>query len=142
MRQRRPEARARRRAFTLVEITISSLVLSIAMVLTLHVLAWVAAERRAVERRECAVQEVANLMERLTARPWDELTAQRLAQVTLSQAARSALPGAELTASVDDLSKPVVSRRLTFRLRWRNRAGGFERPVRLSAWTYPRRNEP
>lgn len=141
MKRRRSEAHTRRRAFTLVEIVVCALMLGIAMSVTLHILTWVAAERRAIEQRACAVREVANIMERITARPWSELTPDTLKGVTLSDSTRAALPGAELTIDVENESPTPVSRRLAVRLRWRGASGNFERPVRLSAWAYPRRNE-
>ncbi|WP_406701009.1 hypothetical protein V5E97_19675 [Singulisphaera sp. Ch08] len=132
----RANAFSRRRAFTMVEVAITSLLLVIAMTVTLQVLGWVATERRAVERRQCALSESANLMERLAARPWDELTADALKDVKLSESATRALPGAELSVAVADKTESGGSKLLSLRLRWRNRAGGWEAPVRLSAWTY------
>ncbi|SIO07892.1 hypothetical protein SAMN05444166_2340 [Singulisphaera sp. GP187] len=125
-----------RRAFTMVEVAITSLLLVIAMTVTLQVLGWVAAERRSVDRRQCAIRESANLMERLTARPWDELTAVALKEIKLSEPAARTLPGAELSVTADEKTESGGSKRLSLRLRWRNRAGGWEAPVRLSAWTY------
>ncbi|AGA30458.1 hypothetical protein [Singulisphaera acidiphila] len=132
----RANAYTRRRAFTMVEVAITSLLLVIAMSMTLQVLGWVAAERRAVDRRQCAIRESANIMERLVARPWEELTAAALEEVRLSEPATQTLPGAELTVAADDKTELGGSKRLSLRLRWRNRAGGWEAPVRLSAWTY------
>jgi hypothetical protein len=131
---------------TLVELTIAALLLGVAMTATVQILGWVAAERRSLERRQCAVQEAGNLMERLSARPWDRLPAAGVRDVTLSEPARRLLPGAELTVAVDepDRTGPVESKRIALRIRWRNRAGGWDAPVRLSAWTYrrPERSAP
>ncbi len=43
------------------------------MTVTLQVLGWVAAERRALDRRQCAIRESANIMEQLAVRPWKAL---------------------------------------------------------------------
>jgi type II secretory pathway pseudopilin PulG len=126
----------RRRGFTLVEITASVVMLAAAMTLTVQLLGALAAERRAAERRLCAVQEVANLMERVAARPWAEVTPESLRTVSLSPRALQALPGAELTATVDDASAGPGGKRISLRLRWRDRAGTWTAPVRLSAWIY------
>ncbi len=127
---------ARRRGFTLVEILVSVAMLATAMSLTVGLLGALAAERRAAERRLCAVQEVANLMERVSARPWGEVTPESLRTVSLSPRALQALPGAELTATVDDASAGPGGKRISLRLRWRDRAGTWTAPVRLSAWIY------
>lgn len=132
----RANAFSKRRAFTMVEVAITSLLLVVAMSVTLQVLGWVAAERRIVDRRQCAIRESANIMERLVARPWEALTAAALEEVRLSEQATRTLPGAELTVAADDKTELGGSKRLSLRLRWRNRAGGWDAPVRLNAWTY------
>ena len=64
----------RRGAFAAIELTVATILLVVAMTLAVQALGWVAAERRATERRAAAVREAANLMERLTARPFDQIT--------------------------------------------------------------------
>jgi prepilin-type N-terminal cleavage/methylation domain-containing protein len=132
---------ARHRGFTMIEIAVTSLMLAIAMTATMRCLGWVAAERRAVERRQCAVEEVANLMERLAARPWGRLTPGPVDDLKLSEPAREKLPGAELTVMVDDQAGSPGARRLSVRLKWRARNGEWEAPARLTAWTSRRRDD-
>ena len=132
----RTTSAARRRGFTLLEITVSAVLLATAMSLTVQLLGALAAERRAAERQLCAVQEVANLMERVASRPWEDVTPESLRAVRLSDRAMQALPGAELAATVDDASATRGEKRISLRLRWRNRAGTWSAPVRLTAWIY------
>jgi type II secretory pathway pseudopilin PulG len=127
-----------RRGFTLVETGIAAVMLAIAMGLTVQVVAWVAAERRASERRRCAVQEVANLMERVTAQT--HLTPEAARAFLLSEPARGLLPGAELSVSVEEV--PAGSRRVSLRLRWKDRAGDWDAPVRLTSWVGRRNGGP
>jgi hypothetical protein len=124
--------RAGRRGFLLLEAAIGAVMVAMAMVLVLQVLGWLGSARRAAERRERAAREVANAMERLTARPWDDLSAAGLRDVALSDQAKQALPGAELRAVVMDEGGGL--KRITITLRWRGRSGLFEAPVRLTAW--------
>ena len=132
----RTTSAARRRGFTMVEIVAAVVLLATAMSLTVQILGALAAERRAAERRLCAVQEVANLMERVAARPWGEVTPESLKAVSLSPRAQRALPGAELAATVGDASASRGEKRIGLRLRWRDRAGDWTAPVRLTAWIY------
>jgi hypothetical protein len=129
----------RRRAFTTCEVALAVLLLAVAMSTTVHVLGWVAAERRAVERRQWAIQEVGNLMERLTAGPWEKVDAGSARALVLSEEVRRNLPEPELTIDVDDRDAGRGEKHLAIRLRWRNRSGAWERPVRLSAWVAQRR---
>ena len=137
MTERRPRPHPRRRrGFGLIEMAISGMMIAAAMAVTIQVVGWVAAERRAVARRERAVVEVANLMERVAGRPFDEITPESLAALRLPDAARAALPGAEIKANLDARNEPIARKRITLELRWADRAGRAEAPVRLVAWSH------
>jgi hypothetical protein len=143
-----PEARKRgdatlspprpRQGSLLAEVAISAAMLMIAMTLTVKVLGWVGAERRAWDRRQWAVQEVANVMEKATAQPYDNVTSSSARLLTLSPQAKQVLPEAELNVDIteDSPSGGAGSKRIAIKLRWRNRAGAWESPARLVAWIY------
>lgn len=134
--KRSPRAR---RGTLLLETAISALMLMIAMALAAKVTASLAAERRAWERRGVAAIEVANVLERIAARPFDALTVGAVEGLVISADASGTLPGAELTAEVaDEPAGDLPARRVTVRLRWRNRAGDWDAPVRLVTWIHPR----
>ena len=59
--------RPARRGSLLAEVTMAAVLLMIAMTLTVKVMGYAGIERRATERRQRALLEVANLMERITA---------------------------------------------------------------------------
>ncbi len=134
-----------RRGSLLVEVAMATVLLMIAMTLTVKVLSWVANERRSSDRRERATAEVANLMERITAYGYDQVTPGLAAGMALSQAARQSLPDAELTvdiaASREDAPARPSSKRIGIRLRWRNRSGEWDAPVRLTSWIAARRRD-
>jgi len=125
-----------RRGVLLPELAMATVMLMIGMTLTVKVLGYAGQQRRAAEQRERAVQEAANAMERLTARPFDEVNPDRAAALAISPASLPSLPGAELSVTVDE-SRPGPGRsakRIAVRLRWRNRAGDWDAPVRLTTW--------
>ena len=110
----------------------------IAMTLTVKVLGWVGVERRAWDRRQWAAQEISNLMEEAASRPFAEVSAAGLKGLALSPHARALLPGAELAAEVAE-NEPTGgpgSKRVAIRLRWHNRSGEWDAPVRLTSWVY------
>lgn len=131
---RRTRARTRR-GVGLVEIAIAVVLLAVAMSLTVRLLGWIALERRAAERRQWAAQEVANLMEELTALPWDRVAADRPMVDRLRRESAAKLPGGELTVDVTEEPSPRA-KRIALRLRWRNRAGEWDAPVRLTSWVH------
>ncbi len=118
--------------------------LMIGMSLAVKVLGYAALQRRAAEQRQRAVQEAANVMERLTAYPFDEVTPERARAVSISPATLQSLPGAKLAVEVAPTQPgPGPSaKRIAVRLRWRNRAGDWEAPVRLTTWIERRRPAP
>jgi hypothetical protein len=109
-----------------------------AMAISVRVLGWVGAERRDFDRRQCAMQETANLMERLTSRSFDSVTPATAKALSLSPQARQLLPGAELEIDVaaSDPAGGPGSKRVAMRLRWHSRAGEWDSPVRLTSWVY------
>lgn len=134
---RTPSRPEDRRGFTLIELVATMAMLLVAMTLTVQLIGWVAAGRRSDQRRTRAIQEVANVMERLTARDPSGLTPERVAALQLSPQARRALPGGELRVGVD--AEQDGLRRVHVELRWRNRAGERDAQVRLTAWIAPQR---
>jgi hypothetical protein len=122
----------------LAEVAMSAVMLIIAMTLTVKVLGWMGTEHRAWDRRQWAAQEASNLMEQVTARPFDAVTIEALKGLTLSAQARRLLPDAELDPDVaeNDSAGGPGSKRVSVRLRWRDRSGGWDSPVRLTTWIY------
>lgn len=116
----------------LVESALALMMLVMAMTLTVQILAAAAAGRRAAEKRDRAVIEVANLMEQITARPFDQATPELAKSIPLSEGSRRSLPGAELKVAVADSAQDA--RRIAIQLRWRARSGEWESPVVLVAW--------
>ena len=135
--------KSRRRGFLLVEIAAAAVALAIAMATTLQVVGWAATERRTVQRRERAVREATQALERLTARPWGALTAEAVAAERLAPSAEAALPGGRLDARMTE-ADAGAARRIRVEVRWTGRGGIPEAPARLTAWVYRRdgRREP
>ena len=132
--------RAARRGSLLLETAMSALMLMLAMTIVVQVVASVANARRAWDRRMIAANEVANQIERLSARSFDDLPAGKVEGLSLSSEART-LPDAELKAEVvaDDPAAGPASKRISVQLRWRNSAGDWTSPVRLTTWVHRRK---
>jgi hypothetical protein len=134
-------ARSIRRGSLLVEVAMAAVLLMIAMGLTVKVLGLVAVERRASERRQRALFEVGNLMERITAYPFDEVTPELGRRLALTPTSAQSLPDAQLAVDIAG-SEPGAGRsakRVAIRLRWRGPEGEWVAPVRLSSWIERRR---
>jgi hypothetical protein len=125
-----------RRGSLLAEVAMSCVVLMIGMALTVKLLGYVAVERREAVRRQHAIVEVDNLMEQLTGYPYGEVTPELARAVTLSESARQSLPDPELKLDISESPLEVgrSAKRIAISLRWRDRAGEWQRPVRLTSW--------
>jgi Tfp pilus assembly protein PilV len=135
------DARPTRRGSLLPEVLISAAVLAVILSLTVKVLGQVGHQRRAAERRQRALVEVANAMERITAFPYGEVTEAHARDLKVSPESTASLPDAELNVNLrDETAAPDrPSRRIAVRLRWKNPSGEWEAPVRLVTWIKPSR---
>ncbi len=125
-------SRKSRRAYLLAETAIAGLLLGAAMVMTVKMLGWVATERRSAERRGWAIQEAANVMEHLTALPFDRLSTKAArAAAKLSAPAANLLPEGRIEVEVRD---DTPMKRIHLAVRWKGTSGQMEAPVRLTAW--------
>ena len=125
-----------RRGFTLVEQMISGMLLGALFMIVGPTLSWIARERRATERHQEALVEVANTMERISSLAWDEITPERLSEIKLTEHTRRQLPDGQLAVAVHMDEAAPEAKRITVELRWKNSAGQFAAPVRLTAWAY------
>jgi hypothetical protein len=126
----------RRSGFGLVEMAMTGVLIVAAMTITAQVIGWVALDRRASERRERAVFEASNLMERISARPWDDLKTETLAAIKSNPSAASFLHDPSVALKVEPFDDAPPRKKLTVEIRWLDRSGRPEAPVRLVAWVY------
>ncbi len=134
------ERHGRRAGFTLLELIVALLLLGAASAVLLPVLVTVSAQRRAAEQRQYALILAENLLDDLVARPWDDITQDSSAAVVAGVHApdelqRLILPDLERVVKVTHGSD-ALTKQVSLELRWRNRAGDFTRPIRLSAWKF------
>jgi prepilin-type N-terminal cleavage/methylation domain-containing protein len=127
----------RRRGMTLIELVVAAALLATVLVVCLQLLAATALQRRAANQRQLALQEVENTIERLTAKPWNELTPQTTVQ--LPAAVRSRLPGAELKVEVATAPAEPSAKRIAVSLRWKDHSGQFTKPVAIVTWRWKER---
>jgi hypothetical protein len=131
-------AAARRRGYGLVELSVAGLLLAIAMGIVAQTATWLAVERRGAERRQRALQEAANLMERLSARPWLELTPELAREQSLSPATKAALRDGTLDVAIAPTEGDASSKTIAIRIGWGGTSGRGPAPVRLVAWVHRR----
>jgi Tfp pilus assembly protein PilV len=127
-----------RAGFTVIEAAVASLLLTAVFLTAIPTLGWIVRARKSAERHQVAVIAAGNLMERLTALDWDELTPEKTAHATLPESVLRQLPDAELKVTVTESTDIVAGRRISIELRWpESTHGTWSAPVRLTAWAHP-----
>ena len=127
------ERRRARGGFTIAELIIAMMLLGTATAVMLPLMVSVSAQRRAAEHRQLALIAAENLLDEILARPWNEITEQTLSKLPATDAA--SLPGLQRRIAVAERPEDAA-RQITVELHWRNRAGDFTAPLRLSAWKF------
>ena len=126
----------RREGVFLIEVAAALVLLGALAAIVAQTVAWSAAERRASERREMALAEAANAIERLAAADWDSLAPEAATEETLSPVAKQMLPRGRITHEIQATTGSPPAKRIAIEVLYRNPAGEAEAPVRLTTWVY------
>jgi hypothetical protein len=99
-----------------------------------------AAQRLAIDQRQIAIREAANVLEKLTATPWDDVD--KAADKSFADAAQKSLPkeldGGEVKVEIAPAAGEPAAKRLAVTIRWQDKDNQWVEPVRLTAWRYRR----
>lgn len=130
-----------RRGYTVFELTIAVILLMAASTITVKIVGWLGAERRAADRVLWANETLANAMERVSTEPYENLNTERATALLQPYRENQTLPSPEWKAEVIDVAdaKPA-SKRVRLEVRWKSRSGEWVHPIRLTSWVYSRRN--
>jgi hypothetical protein len=120
----------------LMELAVAGVLVGALLVVCLQLVAAAAGQRRAADLRQCALLELGNVMEQVTARPWAELTAAALSREKLSPPAARQMPGAELKIEVFTPAGEPGTKRITAAIGWQDRSGQLFAPLTLTAWRH------
>jgi prepilin-type N-terminal cleavage/methylation domain-containing protein len=126
----------KRCGFTLFEVTVAIMLLGTLTALCLEFFAGVNSQQKDQYAELAATQESANLMERLAAVAWDDLSKQSGGKFELSPQVRKLLPEGRVEVKVDDAKGTPAARRIVVAVCWRPLPGGPERKARVVAWRY------
>jgi len=134
---------AHARGMTLIELITAASLLAVLFVTAVPILGWAGTERQNSANRQWALQEAANLMERLGQYSWDSLTDDELARLTVSQDLQQRLHGVVLSVHLDQPEEETLqAKQVTVTVRWKDRSNTLVRPVTLTAWFYKQGRTP
>ena len=116
----------------MLELVVGAVLIGIFVSGTIPMIRWVQTASRIDEQHATATQEVANLMERLSALPASERTTEYLESLTVSDSAQAALPDAELVVAADGSDDGL--QKLTLSLSWGGSSPAETYSTKLTAW--------
>src|SRR5438552_759514 len=125
-----------RRGMTIAELMVALLIMTTAMVAIVQLLAVTGGQRRTIEQRRIALQEVANQAERVALLLWDETEPDKLTTWQASADLTAALPQASCTAEVNEEAGPPKLRRIRLFVTWPDAAGQGREPVAVTIWKF------
>jgi hypothetical protein len=121
---------------TLVEVTVSLMVLGVALAALLQLLSLAGRQRRGLEERRIALQEVANQAERIALLPWSETAPGKLTSWQPSAELLEVLPAAQCAIAVSPEDGAPEGHRIRLEIGWTNAAGQPVEPVELTIWRF------
>ena len=129
-----------RRGFSMIEIAVAGSVLAVLMIVVMQLIGTTTAQRQATADRRMAAREAANLMERLFASSWEDLAAEKIPNVRLSDDLRRMLSESRLNIEIaernDHANDDPHGKRILVEISWLHRPGQPRRSVRLVALRY------
>src|SRR5262245_37580870 len=129
-------SRSKQRGMTLVELSVSLVVLGVAMAALVQLVGLAASQRRAMAQRRIALQEVANQAERIALLAWSETAPDKLTSWQPSAELSEVLPAAQCTIAVSQEPATPSARRIRLEVAWTNSVGQPVEPVGLSVWRF------
>lgn len=128
-------SKTNRRGATMIEITVAMVVLLVFVVSVTKTLIAVQSQSRHNHRRLVAIQEAANVMERVFATPWDQLASDRFAELEASASAQTQLPNASVDIVIGEAREPA-GKHITVTIAWTSTNAGQRESTQLVAWRF------
>jgi Tfp pilus assembly protein PilE len=128
----------KRYGYLLIEMAVAGVLLLALTTICVKYFAATAMQRRALDQRQAVLCEAANIMERLSVRPWNDLTSETLSKISLSPEIQTALSEGELKIELADEDAKPAAKRITVTIRWQDQYGQWVEPARLVAWRFQR----
>ena len=129
-----------RRGATVIEMIVTTIILGTVAAISLPMLKLITYERRAATAHQQALVVASNVMERVSATPFENL-ATAAAEIQLPDWANEQLNEASLKVVVDAVPEEAA-RQVRLRLEWKSPRGLPVAPLQLTAWVYDREATP
>ena len=133
---RKPGKKPTPHGFTLLEVVVAGTLLGAVLIVSARMVWSIARQREAILDRQTALWEAGNVMERLFARPWDDLSGEALKGVRPSDDFQRALPRGKLSIELTTLPEEPDAKRILVKVSWMHEPDQPDRSVQLVALRY------
>lgn len=133
----------KRNGFTIAETAVAIAILGVALGVGLQIVSATAAAEARLHRRQLAIQETQNQLERIEMLSWDELTEEASKSLVPSDAAKEQLKAVQVTlrvegeAHVGKAEETPQAKRVVVTLTWQEPKHEKASTVRLVTWRFP-----
>jgi hypothetical protein len=117
----------------MIELCVAAALLATLLSAAATMLGMVARQRRGAELRARALEAADNVLERLSAQPWETITSRRADELGLPAKVDAALPGAELRVDVTSPPEDPSLKRVDVSIAWSS-AGRSDQGLRLTTF--------
>lgn len=135
-------SRSRRQGFTVIECCAAAAMLLATITVVVSLLSTVARQRQTAHWQAQALLEADNLLERLTAEPYAELTSERVEAMNLDSQIAERLPQGAVDVRLDEQAGPPERKRIAVEIFWRHPRSDQQQRHRLATWIYAPENHP
>jgi Tfp pilus assembly protein PilE len=122
--------------FVIVELIAAAAIVAVLLSVTLELFRVSMTQQRLAAHRQAALQEAANLMERLASQPWDDLTTEGVKGLRLSDETSRAVPDATLAIEIGQPQGEPAAKQITVNINLNELPGVPARPMQLVAWKH------
>jgi hypothetical protein len=125
-----------RKGSATIEMIIAVVLATTVLVSVAQLMSRATRQHRVLDRRDLATGEVANIMEDLMSRSWDQVSPEHELKIALSPASREALEDAVLDIKIATVGDDPNVRRISVELSWLAAGQRRCKPICLTAWRY------
>ena len=137
-----PVPTGNRAGFSLLEMFVAAVVFGTVLMTFLPLMKSVGTQQRMTDQRLLALREANNILEQLSQRKWNEITADEVGKVKLPEDVKSRLPQAELQIDLSEPAEQPSSKRVAVKLSWMPRSGQAAQSVQLATWFFQTEGQP
>jgi hypothetical protein len=130
--------RTARRGTTIFEVAVSVVVLGAVVTTAAQLVQWSVALHEVALKKRCALEAATTVLDRLSARPWEAITAESAQTTSLPAEVKEFLVDPQVTVSVAEEKTPdsLRAKRISVEIAWAERAGKRSQHVHLTTWVF------